>query len=120
MLEDLIVSSTSSTLTILFLFGVTAGPFWIFVVSTFAEGLKTSDIFDPSADPFASSIFSDDGASAISLVSDNKIFGSSNSVLVGVSAISATFGSKVGLVGFLASVAEEVSPVNSGTEAGSI
>jgi hypothetical protein len=107
-------------LTILFPFGVTAGPFWIFVVSTFAEGLKTFDIFYPSADPFASSIFSDDGALAISLVSDNKVFGSSNSVLVGASAISATFGIKVGLVGFSALVAEEVSPMNSSTEAGSI
>jgi hypothetical protein len=116
-LEDLIVSRTSSTLAILFLFGVTAGPFWFFIVSTFAEGLKTYDIFDPSVDPFASSIFSVDGASAISLVSGNKIFGSSNSVLVGASAISATSGSKVGSS---ASVAEEVSPVNSGTEAGSI
>jgi hypothetical protein len=107
-------------LTILFLFGVTAGPFWFFIVSTFAEGLKTSDIFDPSVDPFTSYIFSVDGASAISLVSSNKIFGSSNSILVGASAIYATSGSKVGLVGFSASVAEEVSPVNSGTEAGSI
>ena len=71
-------------------------------------------------DPFAFSIFSVDGASAISLVSGNKIFGSSNYILVGASAISATSGSKVGLVGFAASVAEEVSPVNSGTEAGSI
>jgi hypothetical protein len=51
------------------------------------------------------------------LVSDKKIFGSSNYVLVGASAISAISGSKVGCS---ASVAEEVSPVNSGTEAGSI
>ena len=41
-LEDLIVSKTSSTLTILFLLGVTAGPFWLFAASIFAEGLKIS------------------------------------------------------------------------------
>ena len=69
---------------------------------------------------FTSSIFSVDGASAISLVSGSKISGSFNFILVGASAISATSGSKVDLVGFSASVAEEVSPVNSGTEAGSI
>jgi hypothetical protein len=108
-LEDLIVSKTSSTLTILFLFGVTFGPFSIFATSISTEGLKISDIFDPSIDPFASSIFSVDGASAISLVSGNKIFGSSNSVDVGASAISATSDRKVGSS---ASVAEEVPPVN--------
>jgi hypothetical protein len=54
-LEDLIVSKTSSTLTILFLLGVTAGPLWLFVVSVFAEGLKTSDVFISSA--LGSSIF---------------------------------------------------------------
>jgi hypothetical protein len=52
------------------------------------------------------------------LVAKSLVF--SNSVLVGASAISVTSGSKVGLVGFSASVAEGVSPVNSGTEAGSI
>jgi hypothetical protein len=51
------------------------------------------------------------------LVSGNKTFGSSNSFVVGASAISATSGSRVGSS---ASVAEEVSAVNSGTEAGSI
>jgi hypothetical protein len=54
-LEDLIVSKTSSTLTILFLLGVTAGPFWLFVASVFAEGLKISDVFTSSA--LVSSIF---------------------------------------------------------------
>jgi hypothetical protein len=54
-LEDLIVSKTSSTLTILFLLGVTAGPFWLFVASVFAEGLKISDDFTSSA--LVSSIF---------------------------------------------------------------
>jgi hypothetical protein len=54
-LEDLIVSKTSSTLTILFLLGVTAGPLWLFVASVFAGGLKTSDVFTSSA--LVSSIF---------------------------------------------------------------
>jgi hypothetical protein len=92
-LEDLIVSKTSSTLTNLFLFGVTAGPFWLFAASIFAEGLKTSDVFVSSV--LGSSVFS----------------------VVGTSASSSIFG---GGVGSLASVAEEVSPINSGTMAGSI
>jgi hypothetical protein len=54
-LEDLIVNKTSSTLTILFLLGVTAGPLLLFVASVFAEGLKTSDVFTSSA--LVSSIF---------------------------------------------------------------
>ena len=89
--EDLIVSSTSSTLTILFLFGVTAGPFWFFIVSTLAEGLKISNIFVPSVLGF--SAFSAEGASVFSSI----------------------FGTKVGS---LISVAEEVSPANSGTVGG--
>jgi hypothetical protein len=55
-LEDLIVSKTSSTLTILFLLGVTDGPLWLFVALVFAGGLKTSDVFTSSA--LVSSIFS--------------------------------------------------------------
>src|SRR5688572_6600057 len=47
MLEDLIVSKTSNTLTILFLFGVTVGPFLIFATSISTEGLKISDILLP-------------------------------------------------------------------------
>jgi Mn2+/Fe2+ NRAMP family transporter len=54
-LEDFIVSNTSRTLTILFLLGVTARPFLVFSTSTFAEGLKISDVFVPSA--LGSSIF---------------------------------------------------------------
>jgi hypothetical protein len=54
-LEDFIVSSTSRTLTILFLLEVIAGPFWVFGTSTSAEGLKISDVFVPSA--LGSSIF---------------------------------------------------------------
>jgi hypothetical protein len=92
-LEDLIVSKTSSTLTILFLLGVTAGPVWLFVVSVFAEGLKTSDVFISSA--LGSSIF----------------------LVAGASANTSIFGSRVGS---LASVAEEVPLANSGTVAGSI
>src|SRR5699024_10656955 len=87
-LGSLIVSKTSNTLTILFLFGVTVGPFLIFAASIPSEGLKISDIFAPLVDAFASSIFSVDGTSASSLVSGNKIFGSSNSFVVGSSASS--------------------------------
>jgi hypothetical protein len=48
-LEDYIVSNTSRTLTILFLLGVIAGPFWIFGTSTLAKVLKIFDVFVPSA-----------------------------------------------------------------------
>jgi hypothetical protein len=82
-LEDFIVSSTSRTLTILFLLGVTAGPFWVFGTSTSAEGLKISDVFVPSA--LGSSIFS-----AFGVAVSSSVF-----------CVSA---------GSLASVAEEVSP----------
>jgi hypothetical protein len=54
-LEDFIVSNTSRTLTILFLLGVIAGPFWVFGTSTSVKGLKISDVFVPSA--LGSSIF---------------------------------------------------------------
>jgi hypothetical protein len=73
--------------------GVTAGPFWACGTPTSAEGLKISDIFVPSA--FDSSVFSAFG------VAD-----SSSAFYAGI--------------GFLASVAEEASPTNSGTVAGSI
>jgi hypothetical protein len=86
----------------------------------FAAGLKTPDVLEPSAASFISSIFSVDGASAFSSVSDNKMFDCSDSIFGGTSAVSATSGNKAGSVGFSASVAEEVFPVNSGTEAGSI
>ena len=92
-LEDSIVSRTSNTVTILFLFGVTAGPFWFFIVSTLAEGLKISNIFVPSVLGF--SAFSAEGVSAFSSIFDTE-------------------------VGSLISVAEEVSPANSGTVAGSM
>jgi hypothetical protein len=55
MLEDLIASKTSNTLTILFLFGVTVGPFWLFSDSIFAKGLKISNVSASSV--FAFSIF---------------------------------------------------------------
>jgi hypothetical protein len=80
-------------LTILFLFGVTAGPFWFFNISTLAEGLKISNIFVPSVLGFYA--FFAEGASAFSSIFDTE-------------------------VGSLISVAEEVSPANSGTEAGSM
>ena len=97
-LEDLIVSKTSSTLTILFLFGVTAGPFWLFVASVFAGGLKISDVFTSSAlvsSAFVSSIFF-----------SHWHFGQHINIWQG--AVS------------LASVAEGVPPTNAGTVAGSI
>jgi hypothetical protein len=92
MLEDLIVSKTSNTLTILFLFGVTVGPFLISATSISPEGLKISDIFTPSADVFASSVL---GSSIFSVTGN-----SANSLISGSG------------VGSLASVAEEVSPAN--------
>jgi hypothetical protein len=54
-LEDFIVCSTSRTLTILFLLGVTARPFWVFGTSTPTEGLKIFDVIVPLA--LGSSIF---------------------------------------------------------------
>ena len=69
---------------------VTAGPFWLFIVSTLAEGLKISNIFGPSVLGF----------SAFSAEAFYSIFGTE--------------------VGSLISVAVEVSPVNSGTVAGSM
>jgi hypothetical protein len=92
-LEDFIVSNTSSISTILFLLGVNAGPFWLFGTSTFAEGLKISDVLVSLA--FGSSIFSISG-----IMTGSSIFGRG--------------------VGSLASGAEEDSPTNSGTVAGSI
>jgi hypothetical protein len=92
-LEDFIVSSTSRTLTILFLLGVTAKPFWVFGTSTLAEGLKISDVLVSSA--LGSLIFSTFGVA----VSSSVFYASAGS---------------------LASVAEEVSPTNLGTMAGSI
>jgi hypothetical protein len=92
-LEDFIVSNTSRTLTILFLLGVTAGPFWVFGTSTSAEGLKISDVFVPSA------------------------LGPSILSAFGVAAGSSFFCVRAG---HLASIAIEVSPPNSGTEAGSM
>jgi hypothetical protein len=68
-------------------------PFGFLLPQFFAEGLRTSDVFVSSA--LGSSIFSVAGTSA-----SPSIFGRG--------------------VGSLASVAEEVSPTNSGTVAGSI
>jgi hypothetical protein len=115
MLEDLIVYKTSNTLIILFLFGVTVGPFWLFSVSIFAEGLKTSDVFAFSV--LGSSIFSIAGTSASPLISGSRFLGSSNFSVARTSTNSLISGNRVGS---LASVAEEVSPVYSGTMAGSI
>jgi hypothetical protein len=48
-LELFIVSSTSSTLTILFLLGIAVRSFCVFGTITSTEGLVTSNIFVPSA-----------------------------------------------------------------------
>jgi hypothetical protein len=73
--------------------GVIAGSFGVFGTSTSAEGLKIFDVFVPSA--LGSPIFS----------------------AFGVAAGSSFFCIRAG---HLASVAVEVSPPNSGTEAGSM
>jgi uncharacterized membrane protein YeiH len=56
-LEDLIVSKTSSTLTILFLLGVTAGPVWLFVVSVFISSALDFSIFSVAGASANTSIF---------------------------------------------------------------
>jgi hypothetical protein len=102
-LEVFIVSSTSNTLTILFLLGVTVRSFCAFDTVTSAEGLITSNIFVLST--YVSSILSAFGSpnlanNAFGIAADSSVF-----------CISA---------GSLASVAEEVSPPNSGTVASSM
>jgi hypothetical protein len=92
-LEVFIVSNTSNTLAILFLFGVAARSFCIFGASTPTEGLRIYDVFASSG--LGSSILSAFG------------FAAGSSILC-VRA------------GPSASVAEEVSPPKSGTVAGSI
>jgi hypothetical protein len=92
-LEVFIVSSTSSTLAILFLLGVAARPFCVFGTSTSAEGLRASNVFVLSA------------------------LGSSILSVFGIAAGSSILYVRAGP---LASIAEEVSPPNSGTMAGSM
>jgi hypothetical protein len=92
-LEAFIVCSTSSTLAILFLLGVAARPFCVFGTSTPAEGLRTSDVYVPS------------------------ILGSSILSVFGIAAGSSIL---CVIAGPLASIAEEVSPPNSGTMVGSM
>jgi hypothetical protein len=102
-LEVFIVSSTSSTLVILFLLGVAVRPFCAFGTVTSAKGITTSNIFVPSTS--ISSILSAFGSA--NSARDAFVFAADSSILY-VSA------------GSLASVAEEVSPPNTGTVAGSI
>jgi hypothetical protein len=92
-LEVFIVSSTSNTLAILFLFGVAARSFCIFGASTPTEGLRISHVFVSSG--LGSSIFSAFGIAAGSSILCIR-------------------------AGPSASVAEEVSPPKSGTVAGSM
>jgi hypothetical protein len=100
------VSSTSSTLAILLLLGVSAKLFCTFGTVTSDEWLKISNIFVPS-------IF---GSSVLSL----SVFDSASSaegtfgIIVGSSAFC------VGGMGYFGSAAKEVSPPNSGTTADSI
>jgi hypothetical protein len=102
-LEIFIVSITSSTLTILFLLGVAVRSFCAFDTVTSAEGLITSNIFVLST----------------SISSILSAFGSAN---LAEDAFGIAAGSSIFYVsaGSLALVAEEVSPPNSGTVAGSI
>jgi hypothetical protein len=102
-LKFFIVSSTSSTLTILFLLGVVVRTFCAFGIVTSAEGLMTFNIFVLSTS--ASSIL--------------MAFGSPD---LGYDAFGIATGSSTFCVAAssLALVAEEVSPPNSGTMADSI
>jgi hypothetical protein len=103
-LEAFTDSSTSSTFAILLLLGVAARPFYAFGTVTFAEGLKTSNIFVPS-------IF---GSLALSVFDSASSAEGTFSITAGSSAFC------VGEMGSFGLAVEEVSPPNSGTTAGSI
>jgi hypothetical protein len=105
-LKAFTVSNTSSTFAILLLLGVAAKLFCAFGIVTSAGGLKIYNIFVPS-------VF---GSSTLSL----SIFDSASSAegTFGIMADSSAF--CVEGMGSFGSAAEEVSPPNSGTTAGSI
>jgi hypothetical protein len=90
-------------LTILFLLGVVVTSFCAFDIVTFAEGLITSNVF----------IFSTSISSLLSAFSSSNLAIDAFGIAVGSSVFCVSAGS-------LASVAEEVSPPNSGTVAGSM
>jgi hypothetical protein len=100
------VSNTSSTFAILLLLGVVAELFYAFDTVTSDEGLK---IFSA----FVSSIF---GFSALSF----SVFDSARSTEAAFGIITGSPAFCIGGMGSLRSTAEEASPPNSGTIAGSI
>jgi hypothetical protein len=100
------VSNTSSTLAILLLLGVAAKLFCAFGAVTSDEGLKISNTF-------VSPIFD---SSALSL----SVFDSARSTEGAFGIIAGSSAFCVGGMGSLGSTAEEASPPNSGTTAGSI
>ena len=97
-------SRTSSTLAILFLLGVAARPFCAFGTVTSAEGLKTSNVFVPSI--LGSSVLSVFGSAYLAEGALGKVAGSSAFYIEGI--------------GSFGAAAQEVSPLNSGTTAGSM
>jgi hypothetical protein len=105
-LKAFTVSSTSSTFTILFLFGVAARPFYAVGTDISAEGLKISNLF-------ASSVF---GSSALSL----SAFGSVISAEGAFGMVAGSLAFCVGGVGSFGAAAKEVSPPKSGTTSGSM
>jgi hypothetical protein len=105
-LEAFTVSSTSSTLAILFLLGVAARPFCILGTVISTEGLKTSNIFYPSAF----------GSSALSLL----VFASACLAEGAFGMVAGSSSFCVEGIGSFGAAAEEVSLPNLGTMAGSI
>jgi hypothetical protein len=103
-LEAFTVSSTSSTLAILFLLGVATRPFCAFGIVTFTEGLKTSNVFVLLI--LGSSVLSVFGSANLAEGAFGKVAGSSAFYVKGI--------------GSFGAAAEEVSPQNSGTTAGSM
>jgi hypothetical protein len=100
------VSNTSSTLAILLLLGVVAELFCAFGAVTSDEGLKISNTFvSPIFDSLALSL---------------SVFDSARSIEGAFGIIAGSSSFYVGGMGSLGSAAEEASPPNSGTTAGSI
>jgi hypothetical protein len=102
-LEDFIVSSTSSTFTILLFLGVVARSFCAFGVATPAEGLITFNAF----------VFSTSTSSILVAFDYSDLPDDAFGIAAGFSVFCIIIGSS-------ASVAEEVSPPNSGTVVGSM
>jgi hypothetical protein len=109
-LEAFTVSSTSSTLAILFLLGVAARPFCAFGIVTSAKGLKTSNVFIPSIIGSPSIL----GSSVL------LVFGSANLAEGAFGKVAGSSAFCVEEIGSFGAAAEEVPPPNSGTTAGSM